>query len=73
MSSSGRPASQGGEARRAWFDSLEDPGERYLEGAACHGCLFIAECACERFNRYLDRALVIPTLQTNDAAFFAGI
>ncbi|MCA9506353.1 MAG: pyridoxal-phosphate dependent enzyme, partial [Myxococcales bacterium] len=29
MSSSGRPASQGGEARRAWFESLEDPGERY--------------------------------------------
>ncbi|MEZ4364018.1 MAG: DrmB family protein [Kofleriaceae bacterium] len=40
----------------------EDPGERYLEGAACHGCLFIAECACERFNRYLDRALVVPTI-----------
>lgn len=40
----------------------EDPGERYLEGAACHGCLFIAECSCERFNRYLDRALVVPTI-----------
>lgn len=40
----------------------EDYAERYLEGAACHGCLFIAECSCERFNRYLDRALVLPTL-----------
>ena len=39
-----------------------DPSERYLEGAACHGCLFIAECSCERFNRYLDRALVVPTI-----------
>ncbi|MFO0558005.1 MAG: DrmB family protein [Polyangiales bacterium] len=39
-----------------------DHAERYLEGAACHGCLFIAECSCERFNRYLDRALVVPTL-----------
>lgn len=36
--------------------------ERFLEGAACHGCLFIAECSCERFNRYLDRALVVPTM-----------
>jgi hypothetical protein len=33
---------------------------RLLEGAACHGCLFVAECSCERFNQYLDRALVVP-------------
>jgi len=39
-----------------------DHSARYLEGAACHGCLFVAEPACERFNRYLDRALVVPTL-----------
>lgn len=39
-----------------------DPAERYFEGSACHGCLFIAECSCERFNRYLDRALVVPTI-----------
>lgn len=40
----------------------DDPAERWLEGAACHGCLFIAECSCEWFNRYLDRALVVPTV-----------
>lgn len=40
----------------------DDHAERHLEGAACHGCLFIAECSCERFNRYLDRALVVPSL-----------
>jgi hypothetical protein len=39
-----------------------DPSERFLEGAACHGCLFVAESSCERFNRYLDRSLVVPTL-----------
>lgn len=39
-----------------------DQEERHLEGAACHGCLFIAECSCERFNRHLDRALVVPTI-----------
>lgn len=42
--------------------SPKDPSGRYLEGAACHGCLFVAEPACERFNRYLDRALVVPTM-----------
>ena len=50
----------------------EDPGERFLEGAACHGCLFVAECSCERFNRYLDRALVVPTIgHPPEVAFFA--
>jgi hypothetical protein len=50
----------------------KDPSERYLEGAACHGCLFIAECSCERFNRYLDRALVVPTIGHDpELAFFS--
>lgn len=48
----------------------KDYAERWLEGAACHGCLFIAECSCEWFNRYLDRALVIPTIgQKAELAF----
>lgn len=48
-----------------------DPSERHLEGAACHGCLFIAECSCERFNRYLDRALVVPSIgHPAELAFF---
>ncbi len=48
------------------------PG-RALLGAACHGCLFAAECSCERSNQYLDRALVVPTMGVEDAdevAFF---
>lgn len=40
----------------------DDPVERLLEGAACHGCLYVSESSCERFNRYLDRALVVPTI-----------
>lgn len=43
--------------------------ERHLEGAACHSCLFVPECSCERFNQYLDRALVAPTLGHEDVAF----
>jgi hypothetical protein len=42
-----------------------------LEGSACHGCLFIAECSCERFNRYLDRPLVVPVIgHEAELAFF---
>ncbi len=51
-----------------------DPSERFLEGAACHGCLFIAECSCERFNCYLDRALVVPTMgHAPELAFLNGL
>ena len=48
-----------------------DPAERFLEGAACHGCLYVAEPSCERFNVFLDRALVVPTLgQDSELAYF---
>jgi hypothetical protein len=55
----------------AGHDPTKDPTERFLEGAACHGCLFTAECSCERFNKYLDRALVVPTIGHEGVAFFA--
>jgi hypothetical protein len=45
--------------------------ERFLHGAACHGCLLIAEPSCERRNEFLDRALVVPTVESTDAAFFS--
>ena len=51
----------------------KDYSERYLEGAACHGCLFIAESSCERFNRYLDRSLVVPTLGHPEELAFLGL
>lgn len=43
---------------------------RWLHGAACHGCVLVAETSCEMRNDYLDRALVTPTLSLPDAAFF---
>ena len=49
-----------------------DLAERHLEGAACHGCLYVAESSCERFNNFLDRALVVPTLGSHGCAFFKG-
>jgi hypothetical protein len=54
----------------AYHTPAADLAERYLEGAACHGCLFVAECSCERFNKYLDRALVVPTIGHEGIAFF---
>ena len=51
-----------------------NPGEsleqRWLHGAACHGCALIAETSCEMRNDHLDRALVVPVLGLEDAAFF---
>jgi Domain of unknown function (DUF1998) len=44
--------------------------ERFLHGAACHGCLLIAETSCERRNEFLDRALVVNTVEAAGAEFF---
>lgn len=41
-----------------------------LHGAACHACLFAPETSCERGNRYLDRTLLLPTMDAADMAFF---
>ena len=46
------------------------PDERWLHGAACHSCSLIAETSCEMRNEFLDRALVVPTVDELDAAFF---
>jgi hypothetical protein len=47
---------------------------RHREGAACHGCLLIAEPSCERMNADLDRAFVVETVDEGSAgcAFFGG-
>jgi hypothetical protein len=41
-----------------------------LHGAACHACLFLPETSCERGNRYLDRSVLVSTVQQADLAFF---
>lgn len=45
-------------------------GDRATHGAACHGCLLIAETSCEIRNLFLDRALLLQTMAEEDAAFF---
>jgi hypothetical protein len=43
---------------------------RFLHGAACHGCLLIAETSCEQHNDFLDRAVVVPTVEDVGAEYF---
>jgi hypothetical protein len=46
-----------------------EAGEK-LHGASCHACSFLPETSCERGNKYLDRAALIPTLERTTLAFF---
>jgi hypothetical protein len=55
----------------AAHDPEHASSDRRTEGAACHGCLYIAESSCEWFNRFLDRALLVPTIGNDpELAFF---
>jgi hypothetical protein len=55
----------------AAHDPAHPSSDRRSEGAACHGCLYIAECSCEWQNRFLDRALLVPTIGNDpELAFF---
>ena len=41
-----------------------------LHGAACHACLFLPETSCERGNKYLDRSVLVSTVERANLAFF---
>lgn len=41
-----------------------------LHGASCHACLFAPETSCERSNKYLDRSVLVSTVERSDLAFF---
>ena len=43
-----------------------------MHGAACHTCLFLPETSCERGNKYLDRSVLVSTVETDDLAFFSN-
>jgi hypothetical protein len=46
-------------------------GDRF-SGASCHGCLLVPETACERFNRELDRAMLVGCSPEADLGDFKG-
>lgn len=39
--------------------------------AACHNCALVPETACEAMNRFLDRALLVGTIDDTSVGFFA--
>jgi hypothetical protein len=48
-------------------------GHPTLHGAACHACLFVPETSCERANRYLDRAALVPIFGVEGSGLFADL
>ncbi len=38
--------------------------------AACHNCALVPETACERFNRFLDRAVVVGEINNRSVGYF---
>jgi len=54
----------------AEHDPKDEHERRFLQGAACHGCLLIAETSCEQHNDFLDRSLVVSTVENNGTEFF---
>lgn len=44
-----------------------------LLGSACHGCLLVAETSCEQANNFLDRSLVVQTIESLGAEFFNAV
>jgi hypothetical protein len=46
-------------------------GER-VSGAACHSCLLLPETACEKFNRELDRSMLVGSHDGSWKGFFSA-
>jgi hypothetical protein len=51
--------------------SHEPNRHRSINGAACHACVLVPETSCEAYNSWLDRSLLVPTVATQDVAFFS--
>lgn len=54
---------------------IESEGQGFLSLnlAACHACSMLPETSCESLNRYLDRGLLIGTLDHPDAGLFSEL
>ena len=46
-------------------------GPDSLNLAACHNCTLIPETSCEEFNLFLDRGLIIGTIENPELGFFS--
>lgn len=45
--------------------------QQQLLGSACHGCLLVSETSCEQRNEFLDRALLVATIDSHGEEFFS--
>lgn len=52
------------------FCSEHLPEDTALHAAACHACTFVSETSCEFGNRFLDRALIVPTFHGETISIF---
>lgn len=50
--------------------SHEPKRHQSTNGAACHACVLVPETSCEAFNAWLDRSLLVPTVASQEVAFF---
>lgn len=41
-----------------------------LSGAACYACSLAPETSCEFSNKWLDRSVIVPTLESDERAYF---
>ena len=48
-------------------------GSDRLSLAACHACVLAPETACEEYNRFLDRALLVGTPDADEVGFFSSL
>lgn len=48
-------------------------GSDGLSLAACHACVLAPETACEQYNRFLDRAVLVGLPDASDVGFFTPI
>ena len=55
----------------AQHDPANEQEHRHLHGAACHGCVLIGETSCEQQNDFLDRALIVNTVEGLGAELFS--
>lgn len=51
-------------------ENLPGYGISTPNAAACHSCLFSPETSCEKGNRYLDRSVLVSTVNGTDHRFF---
>lgn len=51
----------------------DSQGRDSLNASACHACSLISETSCEKMNAFLDRGVLIGTLNNPELGFFKEV